>query len=192
MRYFSLICGALMGIGSLVQAAPAAADIPPEGSCSPGELGQPCDNAVDESGNDVGAGVCVADTCRRATPDGPMTYDCVMCRKPTQPNAGGAGNEPVEPSAGNAGEASAGQPATSAGTSGTSGTGTAGAPGGGKGGTSATAGTSSQPTKKPDSGDDGGCSLSAGARRTGSLAALTSLVVVGVTLSRRRSRRRVR
>lgn len=191
MRYFSLICGALMGLGLLVQAAPAAADIPPEGSCSPGELGQPCDNAVDESGNDVGAGVCVADTCRRATPDGPMTYDCVMCRKPTQPNAGGAGNEPVEPSAGNAGEASAGQPGTSAGTSGTPGTGTAGAPNGGKGGTSAT-GTSGQPTKKPTSDDGGGCSLSSGARRTGGLAGLMSVAVVGFALSRRRSRRRVR
>lgn len=190
MRNFSLICGALMGLGLLAQAAPAAADIPPEGSCSAGELGQPCDNAVDESGNDVGAGVCVADTCRRATPDGPMTYDCVMCRpKPTQPNTGGAGNDPVEPGAGNAGEASAGRPASSAGTSGT---GTAGAPDGGKGGTSATAGTSSQPTKKPDSDDEGGCSLSSGARRTGSLAALTSLLVVGVTLSRRRSRKRMR
>ncbi|MES1182311.1 MAG: hypothetical protein ABUL60_00780 [Myxococcales bacterium] len=181
-----------MGFGLLVQAAPAAADIPPEGSCSPGELGQPCDNAVDESGNDVGAGVCVADTCRRATPDGPMTYDCVMCRKPTQPNAGGAGNEPVEPSAGNAGDASAGQPATSAGNAGTSGAGTAGAPGGDKGGSSATAGASSQPTKKPDSDDGGGCSLSSGARRAGGLAGLISVAVVGLALSRRRSRRRAR
>jgi hypothetical protein len=181
-----------MGFGLLGQAAPAAADIPPEGSCSAGELGQACDNAVDESGKDVGAGVCVADRCQRATPDGPMTYDCVMCRPKSTQNAGGVGNEPGEPSAGNAGEASAGQAASSAGTPGTSGTGTAGAPGGGKGGSSATTGTSGQPTKKPDSDDDGGCSLSSGARRTGSLAALTSLLVVGVTLSRRRSRKRPR
>jgi len=100
VRHFGLFFGVLM-VGLLALARPAAADIPPVGACSTSQVGKACDEAVDASGDIGGSGVCVAEQCTRATPSGPMTYDCAMCRpKPTEPNAGGAGNEPTPPTAG--------------------------------------------------------------------------------------------
>jgi MYXO-CTERM domain-containing protein len=185
VRHFSLFIGVLVTVGWLAEARPAAADIPPAGICNPSEVGQACDDAVDESGNDVGAGVCVADECHRATPDGPMTYDCVMCRPPAADGgAGGVANDPVEPAAGNGGEPSAGRAGSSS--TGKAGSSSAGTPNSSTGGSSASAGTSSQPSKKPEA-DSGGCSLGSNAR-SGSFAGLTSLLILGVALLHRRSR----
>lgn len=100
MRHSSLFFGVLM-VGLLAGARPAAADVPPLGACGAGEVGDPCYEAVDESGQVVGAGICVAERCKRVTPSGPMTYDCAMCRpKSAEPSAGGAANDPVQPTAG--------------------------------------------------------------------------------------------
>jgi hypothetical protein len=74
-RHFSLFFGVLMAVGLLAEARPAAADVAPPGLCGANEAGQVCDEAVNESGQVVGAGVCVAEQCQRATPDGPMKYD---------------------------------------------------------------------------------------------------------------------
>lgn len=151
-------------VGLLSFARPAAADIPPLGVCQMGEVGEACDEAVDESGQVVGSGICVAEQCKRVTPDGSMTYDCAMCRpKATETNAGGAANDPVEPSPGSAGSSSPG-----------------------KGGASASAGASGKPSAEPEAEDAGGCSMGPAGRGAGS-AALASLLVLGLALARRRS-----
>lgn len=187
MRHFSLFFGVLM-MGLLSFARPAAADIPPLGACGVGEVGEPCDEAVDESGHEVGSGICVAEQCKRATPDGPMTYDCAMCRpKPAEPSAGGAANDPVQPTAGaGAGEAPVKPSAGASNDPGEPSAGSAGSPSTGKGGASASsAGATNKPTEKPEAEDAGGCSMSSAGRGAGS-AALASLVVLGLALARRR------
>lgn len=182
MRHFSLFFGVLM-MGLLSGAPPAAADVPPLGTCS--KVGEVCYEPVDESGRgiDTGPGVCMAEQCKRGTPDGPVTYDCRMCRpQPAEPSTGGAANDPVQPSAG-AGE----EPVKP----------TAGAsndpvqPSAGKGGGSSAAGSTSKPEEREadDDDDDGGCSMSSASRGAGSTA-LASLVVLGLALARRRSQQK--
>jgi MYXO-CTERM domain-containing protein len=67
-------------------ATPAFADIPPADACMEADEGKACDNAGEEADQ---PGVCQADTCTRTTPDGPMTYDCHVCKA----TAGGGGDD---------------------------------------------------------------------------------------------------
>jgi hypothetical protein len=67
-------------------AAPAFADIPPDDACMAADEGEACDNAGENANL---PGICRADTCTRATPDGPMTYDCHLCKA----TAGGGGDD---------------------------------------------------------------------------------------------------
>ncbi len=73
-------------LGVSLSGSPARADVAPPDQCSASEEGKPCDNAMG-TGNDLGAGVCKATTCQRATPSGSMTYDCYRCVA----NEGGSG-----------------------------------------------------------------------------------------------------
>jgi MYXO-CTERM domain-containing protein len=100
VRYIDLILGLGLACASVLSARAALADIPPPGLCAGQKPGDTCDEAVNTSGELVGAGICVDEKCRRATPDGTVTYDCVMCR-PASP-APGAGGSP-SPSEGDAG-----------------------------------------------------------------------------------------
>ena len=187
MRTISLFFGVCVAAGLFAGARTAAADLAPAGLCLGSKAGDACDDALDESGQVVGPGICVAEQCSRATPDGPMTYACVMCRPKPDQNAGGAGGsggDPVQPVAGAATGGSENAPKPSAG----SGPATAGsAPTAG----SSTAGTSGTTTNKPNatSSDDGGCSIGTGARGTG-LAGGASLLFLGLALRRRRAQRR--
>jgi hypothetical protein len=169
VRHLSLLFGVCM-VGLLLTARPAAADIPPRGACLSGDVGKACEEAVDESGDVVGAGVCMAEKCTRATPDGAMTYDCAICRpQKAEPGAGGAINAPVPPTAG----ASTDPVEPSAGSTTI-----------GPGGSSTSGGATHKPADKPDA-DDGGCSLGAGRRGAGP-AGLMTLLILGLALGRRR------
>ncbi|MEN9578208.1 MAG: hypothetical protein RJA70_1217 [Pseudomonadota bacterium] len=65
-------------LGTLLLAAPGFADIPPPDACaSPADVGKACDNAGAQANQ---PGTCQADTCSKATPDGPMTYECTLCK----------------------------------------------------------------------------------------------------------------
>jgi len=100
LRHFSVIFGNCVFGGVLLPRA-AAADIAPPGACQIGEIGQACDEAVDEAGTVVGSGVCVAEKCTRASPSGSMAYDCAICRaSQPAPEAGGAGAGGGSPGAG--------------------------------------------------------------------------------------------
>jgi hypothetical protein len=183
VRHFSLFFGVLM-VGLLAGARPAAADIPPLGSCRADEVGQACDEAVNEAQEVVGPGVCVAETCTRASREGPISYDCTICRsKPAEPGAGGASNDPARPTAG-----SGNAPKPSAGASNDPVEPSAGRAGSATGGSSTSAGTTSKPTEKPEADRDGGCTMSAGGRGAGT-AGLASLLVLGLAIARRRSQR---
>jgi MYXO-CTERM domain-containing protein len=70
-------------------AAPAVADIPPDDACMAADVNEACDNAGEDANQ---PGICRADTCTRATPDGPMTYECFLCKAATEGN-GGADNQ---------------------------------------------------------------------------------------------------
>lgn len=163
MRYNHLILGMGLGLAIGVGAGTAAADIPPPGLCDTEQAGEACDDPVDDAGQSVdGPGVCVQEECRRATPDGSMTYDCLMCRpdgeKP-DPNTGGAAGAAGEPSAGKGG------PSGQAGSS--------------------SAGRAGSPTKRDDSG---GCSMG-GAGSGGTLLTAAAVVLLGGALRRRRTPR---
>lgn len=184
MRTISLFFGVCVAAGVLTAVQPAKADIPPDGLCVGDQPGDPCAPAVDKSGNVVGPGVCVAEQCTRASPNGPMTYACVMCRPESGTGgAGGAASDPVEPVAG-----------TGNGPTPTGGTGNAPKPTAGSAGaatntagSTSSAGSGTTPVK-PDakSSDDGGCSVGPGARGTG-LASAASLLIFGLARRRRRS-----
>jgi MYXO-CTERM domain-containing protein len=68
-----------LALAAALLAAPALADIPPADACMAADEGEACDNAGENADQ---PGICQADTCTRTTPDGPMTYDCYVC-KPT-------------------------------------------------------------------------------------------------------------
>jgi hypothetical protein len=76
-------------LGSLLLAAPALADIPPNDACTQVELGKACDNAGDAANQ---PGTCEEDTCRKTTPDGPMSYSCYLC-KPRSGGSAGSGSK---------------------------------------------------------------------------------------------------
>jgi MYXO-CTERM domain-containing protein len=142
---------------------PAFADIPPEDACMAAGEGKACDNAG-ENGDQ--AGVCQKDTCTRATPDGPMSYECHVC-KAGEGGAGGSSGDPL-PEGGNRNE------------------GGSKAQGGTKteGGSKSTAGTTSEDDVEDD-GDVGGCSVSA--VPVGGLAGLlATLLGFGLAAARRR------
>lgn len=191
MRTNGLFFGVGLALGLFAAAGPAAADIPPPGLCRSDEVGAVCDEAVDKNGKELGeAGICVAEQCTRGTPNGPMTYACVMCRlEATDPNAGGAGggaNYPAEPSAGAASQPT--EPAT--GGSGSSPTkptaGSGGQTNPAKGGSSSTAGKATQDAAGED---DGGCSIGLGKHPSG-IVTVSSLIALGLVLGRRRWQRR--
>jgi hypothetical protein len=152
-------------------------------------VGEPCEFAVDKDGKEVGPGVCVAEMCSHATPDGPMQYECVMCRPPKdEPNgaagagAGGEGGaDPVGPSGGTGGADPVKPPVAG---SATGGSGTAGSNNGIAGFHNGIAGA---PTNNnQDSNTDGGCSVAHGAR--GTAVTLVGLgLALGLVLRRRRS-----
>lgn len=193
MRNKSLVFGVGLALGLLVTAGPAAADIAPPGLCAPEDVGQVCDNALDKDGNELSEpGVCVAEKCKRATPDGTMKYDCVMCRlEPSEPTAGGAGggaNDPAPPSAGSAGKPSEPTEGGSAGDGSvkpTAGSGGKDSPI--KGGSASTAGKAGKDTD--DTNDDGGCSIGMGGRASG-VVTVSSLLALALVLGRRRGQRR--
>ena len=70
-----LIAGSLLG--TMLLAVPAFADVAPIDACSADSVGERCDNAGE---NADALGVCIKDTCSRATPDGPMSYECYVCQ----------------------------------------------------------------------------------------------------------------
>jgi MYXO-CTERM domain-containing protein len=78
------VTGLALAAGLL--ATPALADIPPEDACMAADVGEACDNAGENADQ---PGICQADTCTRTTPDGPMTYDCFLCKA----SAGGGGDD---------------------------------------------------------------------------------------------------
>jgi hypothetical protein len=187
-----LVFGVCLGLGLALAPLTAAADIAPPGLCASDEVGEACDEAVDENGTELDApGVCVAEQCTRGTPNGPMKYACVMCRPesnaPTAGGAGGAESYPAEPSAGAAGTVS--EP-----TGGRSGNGpvnptagSGGKEGSGKGGSATTAGKPANGTN--DGKDDGGCSIGLGGGRSG-VVTVSSLLACALVLGRRRWQRR--
>jgi hypothetical protein len=179
--------GTSLALGMILAASSAKADIPPPGSCEQYMLGKSCMFPVDKDGKDFsGPGICVAEMCTRATPDGPMQYECNMCRPANvdpvgTAGAGGEGGaEPVGATGGTGGDA--GKPPTPVAGSTTGGTGTAGTAGKGSGAVT---------NNNADSDADGGCSVAPGARGTAvSLAGLG--LALGLMLRRRRSSNLVR
>jgi MYXO-CTERM domain-containing protein len=145
-------------LGSVLFAMPASADIAPDDACVQANEGKACDNAGDSADQ---PGTCTKDSCTRHTPDGPMTYDCYLC-KAAEGGSGGSGNEAgAKPDGGS----KAGGGATT-------------------GGTSSTAGT-----KASDSKDSGGCNVSA--VPVGALPSLVApLLAFGLAAARRRRARR--
>jgi hypothetical protein len=137
---------ALSILAALTTSLPARADIPPDDACVAAMVGEPCSNASGSSQ----PGICAEATCRRATPDGAMTYTCYRCQ-PSEMGAGGHANE-----AGAAGQASHG--GSFAGTAPSDPRGGAGA--GATGGARAKSGTSGG-LEDPNSeaADEGGCSM---------------------------------
>jgi len=182
VRYHYLILGLVVNVAGVLSAGVASADIPPPGLCTAQKAGETCEEPVDKQGEPVaGSGVCVAEQCSRATPDGAMTYACLMCRAvadPT-PSGGGAGGEPSEPgeptqpSGGKASGPTQGQAGSATGKGGSA-SGQAGNPSAG-----------SAPAAKPSEDDDGGCSIG---RSRGSAAALSgaALLLLGLVYRRRR------
>jgi MYXO-CTERM domain-containing protein len=77
-------------LGAALLSTPALADIPPEDSCMAVDEGKVCDNAGTDADQ---PGVCQAASCTRATPSGPMTYDCYRCG--ADGGAGGADGAPL-------------------------------------------------------------------------------------------------
>lgn len=191
MRYHHLILGLVVNVAGLLSAGAALADIPPEGLCTSQKAGEACEDPVDKEGEPVaGNGICKAEQCSRATPDGPMTYACLMCRAAAiepLPGAGGAGGageepseprEPTEPAGGKSGSPTQGQ-------AGSTSAGKTGSGSGGHAGNVSNAGAGTAAAAKPSNDDDGGCSIG---RSHGSAAALsgTALLLLGLVYRRRR------
>jgi hypothetical protein len=174
-----MVVGVILALG-LAVAAQARADLAPPGLCTGQAAGDECDEAVDGQGHVVGRGVCVAETCRRATPDGSVTYDCVMCRPSGEGPMGGAGSGgqagAPDVSGGTAGATPQGGTASSAGAPAANG-GKAGQPAGGHAGAAP-----STKTEKSDSG----CSLRRSPAGTGAGGMILLGLVAGAL--RRRSR----
>lgn len=86
MHRYSLVVLCLCVLSLLT--IPAFADVAPAESCQSADIGKPCDNAtVDGQSNQHGT--CEKDTCTRSTPNGPMSYECVICKASAGKPAGG-------------------------------------------------------------------------------------------------------
>lgn len=170
MRNFKVVVSCWL-VGMSLLAAPAFADIAPEDSCMAADEGKACDNAGDDGDQ---LGVCRKDTCTRATPDGPMSYECHSC-KTAEGGAGGGGSGDPLPEGGAKNE---GGTTTDGGAKSEGGTKTAG-------GSKSTAGTKSSDDLARDDDDDGGCSASA-APVGGIAGLLAALLGFGLATARRR------
>lgn len=191
VRHLKLVMGCSL-LGAMLVATPVFADIPPDDACMAADEGDACDNAGEDAD---GAGVCVKDTCTRATPDGPMSYECYLCKSDDEGTAG-RGNEPTTGGAGAGGAGAAGaesQPEGGASTEGgTKATGGTKSEGGSKtsGGSTSKAGTTNDASDgKASADDDGGCSVSA-LPASGLAGIVAPLVAFGLALARRRRARR--
>ena len=162
--------------GTLTLSAPVWADIPPDDVCLESDEGKACENAIVANSEATRPGTCQKTQCTRATPDGPMTYECHRCVA-DEDGAGGQANEGGRSSSAgsenNGGKASGGS---------ASGSTTGGKPAG-------TAGTPPNPPEDDDTdSEEGSCSVS---QAPGSAGALGSgLFVLGLALAgivRRRS-----
>jgi hypothetical protein len=144
-----------MTLSSLVLVSALAwADLPPPDGCP--TAGQTCDNAG--PGHDQ-PGTCQAAKCTRASPDGPVEYDCSRCVASANGGSGGSGGGAA------AGGSSAG--------------GRSSAPEGGGG-----AASDPQPTSAKS--DDGGCTLVH--QRPGSATVLAGIGLGLLMLARARRR----
>lgn len=93
-----LVVASGWALGSMLLAAPAFADIPPEDACMAADEGKACDNAGDNADQ---KGTCKKDSCTRGTPNGPMTYECYRCLVTDGGGtAGTAGTKPATDSKG--------------------------------------------------------------------------------------------
>jgi hypothetical protein len=174
---FSKHFAAFSILGTLTLSAPAWADIPPPDECRASEEGEACQNAIVDGEAEPVSGTCQKTMCTRATPDGPMTYECYRCVA-GDPGAGGQANQGGSGSS--AGTTSEGGKPAGGSTSSTAGKSSAA-------GTTSTAGKPSDPQEKDESAE-GGCSVARAPGHAGGLAA--TLLVLGLALTglfRRRS-----
>jgi hypothetical protein len=184
-------------MGMTFAVSSARADIPAPGYCDQSMVGSPCEFAVDKNGKEVGPGVCVAEMCTRATPDGPMQYACAMCRPKEEPigtagagSGGEGGADPIGPIGGTGGDPIkppmpvAGSETGGSSNSGGSHNGTAGAPISTAGAPVTNAGAANKGDANSD--DAGGCSVAHGARGTAVTLAGLGLAL-GLVLRRRGS-----
>ena len=170
MRNLGFFLGTSLALGMMLAVSSARADIPPPGFCEQYMLGKSCFFPVDKDGGVPGQGICVAETCTHATPDGPMQYACNMCRPDNVDPVGAAGagsggeggTDPVGPVGGTGGDPV--KPPTPVAGSGTGGNGTAGKDAGTAGKETGKAGATTN--NNADSDSDGGCSVAHGARGT--------------------------
>jgi MYXO-CTERM domain-containing protein len=68
----------VLSLSGMLLSASALADVPPPDACDAADEGMACDNAM-QNGATV-SGTCQKDQCTRATPNGPMTYECYLCK----------------------------------------------------------------------------------------------------------------
>lgn len=188
---FSKSISAFVILGSLSLSLPAFADVAPTDQCFEPDVGKSCPNAPGMDGNRFMDGICQKAMCSRATPDGPMTYDCYRCL-PAEGGAGGQSNEGGGGAAGeaNGGSGSAGAPINPPGGSASGGAATGGTASGGASSGSGTAGAktgSSGSSNGAKASDDGGCSVAQAQGRGSALGA--ALVALGCALAGLRRRR---
>ena len=164
----------------------ARADIAPPDSCI--NVGAACDNAG--RAGDL-PGFCVKAACTRATPDGPVFYDCLRCQVPTDATNDASTEDAALPGdAASGGALSTGGAASTGGSHAAGGTpsdagGTASDTGGtaGSGGRHST-GATLDGTGGAKTNDDGGCSYSG--RERGSFGSLLVALAALAVFARRR------
>jgi hypothetical protein len=71
------LLASVLGALALVSSA-ARADVAPPDSCSAGQVGQACTNAMSDDAGST-SGVCTQTTCEHPTPDGSTSYTCYRC-----------------------------------------------------------------------------------------------------------------
>ncbi len=86
MKRFASTLSCLHLVSLLFVAAPAFADIPAPNACD--DEGASCDTAGDNADE---PGTCKTSTCSRATPDGTMEYECLLCEATGNGTGGGNG-----------------------------------------------------------------------------------------------------
>jgi len=169
------------GLCLLVLTVPARADIPPADACM--TAGEACSNT--DNGE---PGVCKESTCSRPTPGGSMTYECYRCLRDGGGGASGAGaggatdTNDAGASSGGTAPAEGGAPSSGGSSSEASG-GRATSGGASSFGGSA---TSTGGNQSSDDKDSGGCSVSGAPRKSGALALLFGMSLVGLAFRRQR------